>query len=200
MHNNNPRSSSHKQLKTLQSQLQTTPILKSIEQLKTEGIHYYYHQGYERKALHKIFTLNTKKRHIQRYINQQVYNADLNGISLKASQMDRFNLYQKGLTDELQANSKSYTNLSRLKKGDFQNNSTEQLYGLKNSQHRETRITSGLRIQSIQQETNLNGQNNQNKFSISKHLVRPKREEQLVQAIKKDNLFTIVYKSNIFSN
>ncbi|CAD8140836.1 unnamed protein product [Paramecium pentaurelia] len=197
MYNNNPRSSSHKQLKTLQSQLQSTPVLKSIEQLKTEGIQYYYHQGYERKALHKIFTLNTKKRHIQRYINQQVYNADLNGISLKASQMDRFNLYQKGLTDELQANSKSYSNLSRLKKGDFQTSSTEQLYGYKNSQNRDIRITSGQRISSIQQENN---QINQNRISISKHQIRPKREEQLVQAIRKDNLFTIVYKSNIFSN
>ncbi|CAD8055311.1 unnamed protein product [Paramecium sonneborni] len=197
MFNNNPRNSSHKQLKTLQSQSQSTPALKSIEQLKTEGIQYYYHQGYERKALHKIFSLNTKKRHIQRYINQQVYNADLNGVSLKASQLDRFNLYQKGLTNELQANSKSYTNLSRLKKGDFQTNSTEQLYGFKHSQHRDIRITSGQRISSLQQDNN---QTNQNKFSISKHLVRPKREEQLVQAIRKDNIFTIVYKSNIFSN
>ncbi|CAD8138067.1 unnamed protein product [Paramecium octaurelia] len=197
MNNYNLRNSSQKQLKTLSNQFQFAPVLKSIEQLKTEGIQYYYHQGYERKALHKMFNLNTKKRHIQRYINQQLTNADLNGISLKTSQIDRFNLYQKGLTDELQANSKSYSNLNRLKKTEFQANSTEQLFEYKNANYRDLRITIGKGMQSIQPE---NTQTNQNRIQMSKNLTKQKREEQLLQAIRKDNLFPIVYKSNIFSN
>ncbi|CAD8150194.1 unnamed protein product [Paramecium pentaurelia] len=195
MYNNNLSSSSHKQLKTLLNQIKSIPVLKSIEQLKTEGIQYYFHQGYEKKVLHKMFTLYKKKRHIQRYINHQVYTADLNGISLKTSQIDRFNLYQKGLTYELNMNSNS--NLNRLKKADFQTQSTEQLYGYKKL--RAQRYTHNIRSEDLIHI--IREQQYQLEQDLYVQAFNQTKKRRIVNiSYEKRQLFSIFFKTNIFSN